>query len=83
MAELHKLSGEKLLIDDNGARLRIVELLESLLAQAKRGEIISLAVSVVLANHEIGTMTRGDNNNHLLTAATTYLLHDLVEHTKK
>ena len=77
---LHKVVGlrNRPVPEPNGAEPAIVEALEGVLAKAKRGEVMALALTVVEPNGDIGTLVRNPaGHRHVLVAAVTYLLHDM------
>lgn len=63
----------------NGAEPDVIGGLESLLNQARKGEIVAFAIAVIRPNLEVGTISRGSGKRHLLLAGATYLMHDLAE----
>lgn len=65
------------------AQLNCVELLEDLLAEAKRGEILALSIGIVHSDGSPGDVWAvGENSptgtGHMLIAATAYLAHRVV-----
>lgn len=56
----------------------VIEKLEAILAEARRGEIVAFACAAIRPNGEIGTMssqTRG--YRHQMLAGAAYLMNDL------
>ena len=77
------LRGEKI-PDSSGAIPDVVERLEGIIAEARRGEIISFAAVVIRPNMEIGTIASSiSGKRHLLVAGTVYLQNDLAEDVKE
>ena len=78
------LRGQKVLTT-TGADPEIVEFLERLLEEARRGEIEALVVSTARGNSFVQTRTINNRGRrHELVASLVYLMHDLGksdEHT--
>lgn len=63
-----------------GAQVSVIEKLETLLAEARRGEITAFAMVAIRPNMEIGSIsTRTKGYRHLMLAGAAYLMHDLCE----
>ena len=63
----------------NGAEPEVIEALERLLEDARRGVIVAFAAVLVRPNSEIGTCIRNPcAKMHQLTAGTVYMQADLT-----
>lgn len=64
----------------NGANPDVIELLESTLADARRGEIVAIAIVAVQPNAEIRTLAPPlTHSRHMLIAGASFLLADLIK----
>jgi hypothetical protein len=64
----------------DGTEPQVIALLEELLAEARRGEIVAFATAVIRPNREIGTRSSNPvGHRHLLIAGAVYLMSDLAQ----
>ena len=64
---------------EDGGYPEVVELCEKLLAEAKAGQIESMAAMFVRPNRDVCTKVTASDNAHLNVAGAVYLLLDLVK----
>lgn len=81
MSNIIGLHGSPLL--DNGANPDVVELLEDLLAEARRGEILAFAATVLSPNMALASRSPAiHQHRHMLVAGAWYLMRDMTSEVK-